>query len=325
MTKSKTRTKVKIVVPLILLALIIVVSGCVGQRPVNTATNDGLMITSFDVDNNELSEGEMATFTLDVENQGGTDASYVRAELSGVEGQWREQSGDLVVDTLPKWGEISLKAPDPQDNLPGDFKTTYWRLKTPDLPQIPYTFSVKAKVTYNYKTTGGIQIRALGQTYYRTEFLAKSKTVDNPMVVTNTNAPVKILLPEKTNPLIIDDTSEGDEMQTFPVRFILQNVGSGFPITEGVPGRFYGKITMGGPFKFRDCLDVQDSSEVEITENNIELAKLRPRSGAVTISCELEVSKSLWQGRQEESINILFDLFYRYYIDKEVSVKVFGR
>ena len=272
-----------------------------------------------------VGEGEIITFMLDVENQGGTDATFVKAELSGVEGSWRETDGSLVVDTLPKWGEITLRAPDLENNIPGDYKTTFWRLKTPDVPQLTYTLPpVIAKVTYNYHTTGSIQIHALGETYYRTEFSAKGKPVPNPMTVQNTNAPVQILLTDKTNPIIVEDTADADEIQVFPVRFVLKNVGSGFPITEGVPGKFFGTIQLAGPFKFYDCLGQQDTPRIDITEESEEFAKLKTKSGEAIISCELYVPRSVWGERQEETIDMKFDLFYRYYIDSSVSIKVFG-
>ncbi|MBI5061026.1 MAG: hypothetical protein HZB67_01815 [Candidatus Aenigmarchaeota archaeon] len=311
---------------LAIVAMVVAVSGCVGQKPVVTASNDGIVITDFSADSYAVDEGELVTFSIDVENQGGVDASYVMAELSGVENNWRESDGSIVVDTMPKWGDLDMKAPDPQYNMPGGYKTTYWKLKTPEVPQLTMSFPVKAKVTYMYKTTGAIQVKSFGSTYYETEYLAKGKTLTDAMTVTNTNAPVKILLTDKTPPIIVDDSMDADEMQSFVIRFKLQNVGSGFPVTEGVPGRFYGNINIaGGPFKFKDCLGVIDSSEVEINEDNVDLAKLKLRSGEVTISCEVEVSKSAWASRQEETMNMLFDLYYGYYVDKEVSVKIFGK
>ncbi len=308
------------------LMLVVAVSGCIGQTQVVTASNDGIVITDFSTDSSEVDEGDTVTFNLIVENQGGVDATEVTAELSGVENSWRDSDGSIAVDTMPKWGDITLKAPDERYNQPGGSKTTYWRLKTPELPQLTMSYPVKAKVSYRYKTTGGIQIRAFGDTYYKTEYLAKARTVENPMVVTNTNAPVKILLTDKTSPIVIDDSPEADEFQTYNVRFILKNIGSGFPMTEGVPGLFYGKITItGGRFKFSDCLGVMDSSEVDINYENVDLAKLKLKSGEVTISCEVEVSKSAWALRQEEPVNMVLNLDYGYYVDKEVSVTVKGK
>jgi hypothetical protein len=320
------RKELKIVTPFILLALVLAVSGCVGQKPVTVAPNDGLVITNFDADQTTVDEGESVSFTLDIENQGGTDATSIIAELSGIEGQWRNLDGTLVVDTMPKEKNL-LKPPEPESNLPGDFKTFTWRLKTPEVPQLTYTLPpVIAKVIYNYKTTGSIQIHALSKTFYKTEFLAKNKPLTSTMTVQNTNAPVKIELTDKTNAIIVDDASDADEIQTFPVRFLLKNVGSGFPITEGVPGRFLGTIKLAGPFKFADCLGFRDTSEVEIIPDNVdEFAKLKTRTGEALISCDLSVPKSLWGERQEETIDMKFDLIYRYYIDRSVSIQIIGK
>ena len=303
---------------------VVAIAGCVGQRQTTVAPNDGLVITEFSDDNDKVDEGENVAFTLGVENQGGTDASNVIAELVGIEQTWRDIDGELLLDTQSKDLKNMLR-PDPQFNIPGDLKTAIWRLKTPSLPQLTQPFTVKAKVTYDYNTTGAITIKAASKTFIRAKYAGDSTQIQNPMTITNTNAPVKISLTDKIPPIIFDDTDTGDNEQDFVVQFILKNVGSGFPITDSVPGKVLGNIKLLGPFEFRDCLGAQNTNEVELNEDNVDFAKLKISSGEVKISCVVTISKDTWGARQEETATILFDLVYRYWIDKEVIVTVFGK
>ena len=316
---------------LTLLLAVAVVAGCVGQAPatreVKVVANDGLQISSFAAEPSSVDVGDSVTFMLEVENVGGIKATDVFAHLLGVEGQWRQlTSGNpLVTDSSKSLG--SMTPPNPTFNEPGDFKVTTWTYKTPAIaPGLQYTADVTAEVLYRYNTTGALVIKAIGETFLRTEYLAKGRTPAGP-VITNTNAPVKILVPDTQASYYIrvDDSDTADAYQYKPVQFKLVNVGSGFPFTGGVAGAVIGKISVRGPGNpvFSECLGQTNTADVTISTSGIgaDLARLRTAQGAVTISCVLKLSAAAF-AVTDEQVRLDFNLGYDYYIQKPVQVAI---
>jgi len=314
-----------------IVAAIAITAGCVGQapstRPVTVAANDGLQITTFTAEPSSVDVGDTVIFTLEAENVGGVDATSIVAHLLGVEGQWRELTAGnpLVADSSKSLG--LLGPPNPSFNQPGDFKVTTWTYKTPTIaPGLMYPASVKAEILYNYNTTGALVIKAIGEQFLRTEYYAKSKTPAGP-VITNTNAPVKILVPETQASyyITVDDSAEAEQYQYKPVQIRLSNVGSGYPITDGTPGAIYGKISVRGPGNpiFSECLDQRDVADVTINPatSGADLARLRTSNGAVTISCVVRLDKNAFV-LQDEQLRFDFNLGYRYYIQKSVDITI---
>lgn len=74
----------------LLIALVAVVSGCVGGGPENP--NNAIVINDFSVDPGLAEVDDIVYFFLDVENVGGTTAGCVTAELFGIE-SWYDESG----------------------------------------------------------------------------------------------------------------------------------------------------------------------------------------------------------------------------------------
>lgn len=306
------------------LLVLIAVSGCIGQTPqVKVATDEGL-VSEFASDPTEATEGDTVIFTADIENVGGVTATNIVAELMGVERQWKNPDGTEVTSTLPKSIQ-NLNPPRPQYNEPGGTKTVQWVLKTPSLPPgIAPEYPVKLKVNFDYKTTGDIRIRGVTRDYQKI-LIGKGQEIIDPVVDTATNAPVKIIVSEKTrNPMIIDTAEDADDEQMFSYRFLLKNVGSGYPITENIPGRIRGELIILGEGEFADCLEAS-GKKVTINATNVDLAKLRLPKGEAPIACTIKVKKADWVTKQEDTIHIQFNLDYRYYIENEVVVKIFSK
>ncbi len=78
--------KIKALLPLVLIACVIMVSGCTGGEEKNTYANDGIVITEFSVDPVRINDDETSTFYLEFENIGGTTATAITANLYGLEG-----------------------------------------------------------------------------------------------------------------------------------------------------------------------------------------------------------------------------------------------
>src|SRR3989338_1642208 len=106
---------------IILIFAIIAIAGCTGfGRSVNADANNGISIVLFAASPAEERSGGLILFDLEIENVGGTTARNVRADLFGVERQWRNTDGSLITDTKPEFGTATLKPPNLQRQVPGD-------------------------------------------------------------------------------------------------------------------------------------------------------------------------------------------------------------
>jgi hypothetical protein len=310
--------KYALILPLL---LVVIVSGCVSQGTVNTDPNRGITINSFTASPSETKAGRDVLFDLELENIGGTTARNIIAELYGVEGQWRDSSGDLIDSTLPE--EVSqLNPPDTDTDTMGGFRTIFWDLTTPNVPQgISPEYTVQALVTYDYNTSGRLDIVSVSsEEMERKTVLGES--VVSPFTVINSAGPIKITVPERyKTPIIVDTEDEQD--QTFPLRIELINVGDGWPVTDDVSGNIKGTIDLYGPgVEFSDCLGVTSGTTVDLGNADI-ITRFRD-SGSVPIGCEIKIDKDVWGNRAEDRISLIFNIFYRYYVKETTNVRITG-
>ncbi len=318
---------------LVLLAAVVIISGCTGgDRPVTTDPNRGLTINSFNADPASVRSGELVLFDIEVENIGGTTAKEAQIDLYGVENQWRDSTGNPIPDTLTK--ELgTLKPPDVGRGVPGQFKLVQYRLMTPDVPQgIPYAATVTARVTYDYATNGIIDIPALSENEI-TIRESNNQALPSP-TFSGSAGPIKILVDSAKGflPIHVDTADTESDDQEWPLRIIFSNGGDGFPITleddpaiRGTGGKISGKITLlgaGNPH-FDECLGVTSGNEIDLDSTDI-LVRLR-QDGTYTIGCMIGIDKSAWGSRPEDRVQLVFELFYRYYVDATATVSVQGK
>jgi hypothetical protein len=314
---------------ILVIAALVFVSGCTGTSPTRDA-NNGLAITSILASPSQVRTGEMVLIDLEIQNVGGTTARDVKVDLYGVEQQWRDSYGNPVDTTLTK--EFTDMRPSQQDrNVPGDLKMTQWDLMTPNIPQgISPTLPIEARVSYDYNTSGHLKVFAMSEDEFRRKQMQNEATSASEII--NSEGPLHLSIPTNyQNPIIVDTTSE-DQYQIQPFRIEFQNVGTGYPITleddgsiRGAGGRIEGTIDLYGPgVEFDDCLGVQGGTSINLDDSQIP-ARLRETStGVLPVACSIRIDKSVWAGRPEDSIQFIFNIFYRYYTKQSVSVQVVG-
>jgi hypothetical protein len=308
--------------------LVVLVAGCTGTGARQDPTR-GVTITSFIATDSQVQTGEMVLFDLEVENIGGTTARNVQVDLFGVEGQWRDTFGNLIQDTQTRQLG-TLKPPFPARNIPGDVKLVQWQLQTPAIPQgIAPNKQVEARVTYDYNTSGHVTVGAMSEDEFRRQQINSQTPTFTPEVV-NSEGPLHLAVSEKfTRPLIVDTTTS-DPDAVFPLNFQLTNVGDGFPITpeadgriRGAGGKLSGTIEVFGPgVEFDDCLGQTSGTRVDLDNSEI-LVRLRDNN-KVPIVCSIKIDKTRWANRPEDTIEFVFNIFYRYYVPQVVTVNVIG-
>jgi len=306
----------KILMVAIVSLMIIVISGCIGQNEVKINANDGLSINSFVVEPSRIEYTDKADFYLEIENVGGTTASNIQAELYGV--TWTE-----LETREPPNGKLS--PPDIRFTPPvaGGYSVLKWLdVQAPKLPEgLEHTYDITARVTYDYKTTGVANIYGITKDEYRRR--QQSGTTTSTVTVTNTNAPVKI---DVTGSQIVIDTSslsiQDEPIMEVPLRITFTNVGSGVPITDGVNGKITGTITLEGASAFgaslKDCIDSSGEGSTVNVDTIIREGK------TVTRPCTLVINKEAWLTRPEGTLNMIFDLRYRYYVEASTKLTVVG-
>ncbi len=314
---------------LLLITFAVFISGCIGSQPVNVDANRGLTILGFSANPTDVISGETVLFDVDVANVGGTTASNAQVDLFNVENQWRDENQNPIDSTLTK--ELgTLRPPEPTRNVPGQERLVQYALMTPGIPQgVSPTLRVEARVTYDYNTSGFIDVPAISEDEFRRKGMLK-ETVSPPTVI-NSAGPIHMTMDPKFSPVRVDTTNVGEDIQTWPLRVILTNVGDGFPITPedspailGAGGKITGTMQILGPgAEFSDCLGVTSGTTIDLDSADI-VVKLR-QDGSVPIACTISIDKNTWNNRPEDSVKLIFNLFYRYYVSATASVQVTGR
>ncbi len=316
----------------VLLALVLV-TGCTGGRSAKVDANNGVTITEFVASPTQALDGDFVLLEVEFENTGGTTARNVQVDLYGVEGQWRDSFGNLITSTLTQtFG--TLRRPIPERNIPGDFRFATFNVITKDIPEgISPILPIEARVTYDYNTSGHLQFYAMSEGEYRRK-LSLGEAFPTAEII-NSAGPIKLDLEERyRQPSIINPASQGDPVQIIPLKIIFTNVGNGFPITEvnneiaglgGAGGRLTGTIELFAPngVEFDNCLGTIGGNLINLDTTQIPL-QLR-ESGTVPIACTLKVDKATWGDTPIESIQLVFNIFYRYYTFSKANVQVVGQ
>ncbi len=307
-------------VPLIF--AIIFLAGCTGST-VKTDANNGISISRFAATPSEDKEGGLILFDAELENVGGTTARNVKVDLFGVENQWRNVDGSLVTSTLTKFGTLSLNPPNIQRQLPGGFRVAQWQIMTPDIPQgVSPALPVEVRVEFDYNTSGHLLIPVVSDQEFEIRRI-KGQSIASPQIV-NSNGPLKITIPERFSRFIIVETEDPSPTESVSLRIEFTNVGDGFPITEGDTGKITGTIEVFGPgAEFEDCLGATSGKRADLDNSEI-TTKLRDTQ-SVPVACTIKISKAQWGGRAEDSIQLNFNIFYRYFVRDSARVTVFGR
>lgn len=314
-------------IPLMII-LVALAAGCLGGGQVNSSSTRGLTINEFiATPQADVRAGEPVLFEAEVENIGGTTARNAVFEMFGVEGQWLDSTASPVDDTLSE-DLGTLRPPDVSRNIPGQKKPYQKQLIAPNPGQgITHTYTVTGRVTYDYNTSGLIDMPALTEDTI-TQMQTRGEPIPNTVSVQNSAGPIQMVL-ETDAPIRVDSSDEGEDEQVWPMRIILTNVGDGFPVTEDDDeirggGKLSGTIALQGPgVEFDNCLGETGGTFIDI--DSAEIALRIRRDNRAVIACSVNIDKSEWENRPLDSIKIVFNLFYTYYVQQPVNIVVTGR
>ena len=295
----------------ILLTLIIafLALGCV-QKEVKTDPNDGLKISEFFIDRDDVESDDSFRIHALVENVGGTTARLVDFEVFGI--TW-------VRDKVFLFTNKDLTPPDVFRNKAGGAAFGQKTFTAPQLPEgLTHTFSIIGRATYGYSTSGCVSIPVFSKAEFDRNKI-KGEALPT-MTLTNSDAPIKIDISGSVP--IIADSGE------LFYKIHLNNVGSGVPITKDstgkeITGLVTGEIKISGGAEFAECLGFRGSTATLPADKTKGI--LLRRGESIDIPCSIRLNTAYWQNRVQGAILLLFDLKYGYFTEKEALLTVHGR
>jgi len=269
MAKSSNKSHVsavqRLILPIIALAAIVLVSGCVNQQQVQISGDvNGILIKNVYVEPpaDQLLSGETIIISADIENVGSATAHNVIVELIGA--SWF--GGTLynynnVRDDYTGLPGTSLTPPDPRYNTPGQVKPIEFRLPAPMIPEgQKASYDLILRVDYQYETSAVAQVKGYSRERYNT-LLQQGKL----SAITTASIPTQV---SKNVPVTIsidgpDKISVGPLYEEYTYRLTFNNVGSNVPITidpytgREKDGLILGTVWVQGPgVFFRQCLGI---------------------------------------------------------------------
>ncbi|MDI6721784.1 MAG: hypothetical protein QMD85_05300 [Candidatus Aenigmarchaeota archaeon] len=236
--------------------------------------------------------------------------------------------------------EHSLSPPLSERNKPGQAFIAEWVLKPPLLAEgLKVDYPVTSRTSFFYKSNAQVNIQA----FSKAEFRRREKIGDRtefPLNVINTHAaPIQVSIKRGASPIIVDTDTAFTSAETFNYLIELSNSGDGYPLpftryddTRGLgpgveSGFVMGTMTVAGPgVYFEDCLGQggTDVREIMIAPNVVQGALKLRADGKAPFGCKIVIDKSVWQTNPVGTISLTFNIFYRYYVDKQTSVTVVG-
>jgi len=221
----------------------------------------------------------------------------------------------------------SMSPPYPERNRAGQAFTTQWELRPPVLPEgVSVPYPVTARISYMYTSTAHMNVKAFNKDYYKI-LTDSGKPIENPLIIQNSHAsPIQVVVTSSTAPIVVNERQPGIELANY--RIELQNVGDGWPMATtpgGESGFMFATLTLNGPGAFfYDCLGYTSGQEIFLQGDIIEnIIKLRSDKRA-PFGCTIGIDRSQWMDTPMGTISLTFQIYYRYYIDKEIQVTVKG-
>ena len=183
----------------------------------------------------------------------------------------------------------------------------------PSLPQGTYNdYDFKGRLEYDYSTSASAKILVLNENEYdRKKMLGE---VGGSVDMVNTRGPIEVSVigeyPIKVN------NKPGIERTFYKIYF--RNTGSGLPVTNGIDGKIDGKIKISEPSALLSCNGEQGQKEINLRDFILREGK------EMMISCSVDIDRSQWTNNAQGTVNILFELEYRYYLDSQTSLTIKG-
>jgi len=305
----------KKLLPLLLLGIVVAFAGCIGQGPAPTAVTcagtgvtDGITITDFTFDFNEIYGGEAVGLTFTAENMGGASGTLLSAEVFGPSINEAAAAGNLT------WGcpapcnltldiNEGLDAPNYDLDIPGGMYTSVWTFEAPTGlgAEAGYDFNIRTK--YNYETNFVGILTVMSSSYLRTLPEDERKALIQAGGLSQqcySGGPIALAAAAGTH---FVDVAPGEDKT---IRFKVTNVGSGYP--------YYPSPLDPTTSMYKVHIN-PTTGQVTCSDQTITLS--RGQTG--TFSCTFNPTSTV---TNKEDITFTIKLDYNYWLDKSTFIKV---
>jgi hypothetical protein len=262
-------------------------------------------------------------------------------------GVFTDQYCDSYLSSSQKLGTVKfhsqLTAPDKALNRPGQSQTVEWLLRPPILPEgVSADYPITVRTSYFYSSNAIMNVRAMNKAEAKRQ-VDQGKSIDAPLVVENSfGTPIQVFASRGPSPIIVNPDSysiTGNPIQYESFRFEFANLGQGFPLPmssidspsqispETQSGFMIVTLSVSGPgVFFSDCMGQGGSDVTDIMIPAAALSSLvKLRSDQrVPVGCTIGIDTAQWIDHPMDTITFNANLQYRYYIDKEITVRVLG-
>jgi len=318
LNKTRRIQNMKRLLPLLLLIAAIGIAGCAGIGNQGGGTQelactgagmtDGILITDFSFDFNQIYGGESVGLTLTVENEGGSTGTLQSYQLFGPDFgtgtmQWEITSGTATATSLGK----SLSAPNPDLNIPGGMETVLWTIKAPSglTVETPQNFNIRT--TYEYSTVFSGILSVMSSSYLQSLPADQRKTLIQSGGLSAscyTGGPIQVEAAAGTH--FVDPAGASKT-----IRFKVTNVGAGFPF-YGLTSN-YADITPATMYR----VHVADQTSGPVTCTGIgDITLSRGQVG--TFECTFTAATP----SAKTDYNFQISLTYYYWQDSSAAIKV---
>ena len=291
--------KILLLIPL--LALIVVLSGCVipgGSGSSDTQTTKGAVITDFEPDFAEVDSGQEVRFRLRVKNLGEVVATDVKATLESIPDNWEVTKAECDLGTLER----------KQGSLEGGEASCEFIAKVIYPANTETVSKPVARVTYKYKTSTTAFVSIINIDEARRLNDAKKLTSSSETRETTTNSPISISIKFDSPVKLFSDSLN------FPLKLDFQNADGTVCHPDCSDPKNYYKVN----YQFSWGSKLSEAAEIPCKQTEtIDLFKGEDQS----LTCRLQAKDV--QTSVESLLQI--DADYGYLIQKSTSVRVRGR
>jgi len=315
----------KRLLPLLLLIVAIGIAGCAGIGSLQgggqelackgAGVTDGVTITDFSFDYDQIYGGESVGLTLTVENLGGSEGKLKSYHLFGPDFGNETMQWEITQETCnsAKTGSITdlnktLSAPDPDLNIPGGMETCTWTIKAPSALTVETPASFNIRTTYEYKTQFSGVLTVMTSSYLQSMPPEERKALIQSGGLSAscyTGGPIKLEAAAGTH---FVDLAAGEEKT---IRFKVTNVGPGYP--------FYGNTSNYADVKpeymYTIHVDGGKSGPVNCTADS----KVLSRGQTGTFDCIIKLTKA---PTTKTDYNFQIGITYYYWQDSATTIKV---
>ncbi len=236
---------IKRLLPLLLLIAAIGIAGCagVGQQGgketlacSGAGSTDGIAITDFSFDFDEIYGGEQVGLTLTAENVGGASGTLTSYQLFGINFNVTDPlRWTITPSESSKTVNLKLDAPNTDLGIPGGMDTRTWTLTAPSGLTVETPFNLHGRITSNYSTSfSGIL------TVVTSEYLRSLPAEERKALIQSGGLSAQCYT---GGPLMIEaaaGTHFVDPSGTKNIRFKVTNVGTGAPFWNTTDNTYKG-------------------------------------------------------------------------------------